>query len=286
MRDCRSNPAFVTDEVQAAFDAAKSLPETAVVLEEDTAGNDEKENPPPRRKEAPERTETVDHPPSPESERPVWLSLGLIQDIAFASGTDVCTEDSQVGSSNTCLRASGSQYHGTPRPGEGGKLGGASLATTRLTLASYFVLSDDLSAGVRVGYALTGRAPTPDGGRKFFPLHAEVQLSYWFSEGPLSAKHVGTFAEASTGFAQMVGHGSVQVGENTAVPPPINQLDNPPSQKLNAYQTSGSAFAGLGAGLFVPFGAATALIADLRLSVFFPTSGLAVSLGAGVAFGP
>jgi hypothetical protein len=302
------DPAFITPEVQAAFGAAgrgtAGPMEKEVVLEDEPEEHTKKRKPPPA--EEAQRTECdfdddchggktckagacVTRPPrpTPPRERSVWLSLGLIQDAGFVSGSNLCTKNSQVNSGNTCLRASGSQYHGTPLPGSGGKLGLApSLATTRLTLASYFALSSSVSGGLRVGYAFAGTAPAPDGGKKFFPLQAEIQAAYWLSQKALSTKHVGTFLEASGGIAQMVGHGSAEVHENTAAPRPISQLDNPPVQKLDVYQSSGQGFAGGGAGIFVPLGAGSALMVDLRLSAFFPVAGFALGLGAGVAFGP
>jgi hypothetical protein len=302
------DPAFITPEVQAAFAAAGTGTagpmEREVVLEDEPEEHTKKRRPHPA--EETQRTEcdfdddchggkvckegdcvTRPPPPTPPRERSAWLSLGLIQDFSFVSGSNLCTQNSQVSSGNTCLRASGSQYHGRPLSGSGGQLGLApSLATTRLTLASYFALSSSVSGGLRVGYAFAGTAPTPDGGKKFFPLHAEVEAAYWLSQNALSTKHVGTFLKASGGIAQMVGHGSVDVREDPAALRPISQLDNPPAQKLDVYQNSGLGFVGAGAGIFVPFGAGSALMVDLRLSAFFPSAGFALGLGAGVAFGP
>jgi hypothetical protein len=299
------DPAFVTEEVQAAFDAAgggKPSPlEKEVVLE------DEPEQRPKSKRHHVEEEEEAREPectssadcqggaackagtcvmPPPHHDRSAWLSVGLIQDFPFVSGTDLCTEKSQVNSGNTCLRASGSQYHGTPIAGQAGKLGlTPSAGPTRLTLATYFALSTQLSGGFRVGYAIAGSAPAPDGGKTFLPIHAEVQLAYWLSRRALSNERVGTFIEASTGIAQMVGNGSATIHENQTVPPPLGQLNNPPIQKVDIYQNSGFGFVGAGAGLFIPFGGGSALIADVRLSAFLPTAGFAIGLGAGMAFG-
>jgi hypothetical protein len=307
------DPAFVTDEVKAVFDAAgtgKPSPlEREVDLEDEPEEHEEVKKKHPAADEESEsepecsfdddcrggkrcKAGVCETPPAPVvvRERSVWLSIGLIQDFGFVSGSNVCTENSQVKLGYTCLRASGSQYHGTPLSGSGGTLGfGPSLATTRITLASYFALSDKVSGGLRMGYAFAGGAPTPDGGKKFFPLLAEIQGAYWLSQKAFSTKNVGTFIELSGGLGQMVGHGSVTVRENLAVPPNPTQLDNTRNngvQKLDAYQNSGLGFFGGGLGVFIPFGAGSALIADLRLAAFFPTSGAALSLGAGMAFGP
>jgi hypothetical protein len=292
--------------VQAAFDAAgggKASPlEKEVVLEDEPEqhAKPKKHHVEEEEEEAPEPECTSNSDchdgaackagtcvmPPPHHDRSAWLSVGLIQDFSFVSGTDLCTEKSQVNSGNTCLRASGSQYHGTPIAGQAGKLGlTPSTGPTRLTLATYFALGTKVSAGFRMGFAVAGAAPAPDGGKKFLPIHAEAQLAYWLSRRALSNERVGGFLEASTGIAQMVGNGSATIHENTTVPPPLNQLDNPPIQKLDIYQNSGLGFLGAGAGLFIPFSGGSALIADVRLSAFLPTAGFAIGLGAGMAFG-
>ena len=38
---------------------------------------------------------------------------------------------------------------------------------------------------------------------------------------------------------------------------PASQIDNPPQQKLDAYQKGGAGFAGAGVGMFLPFGGAS-----------------------------
>jgi hypothetical protein len=215
----------------------------------------------------------------------VWLSLGLMQDVAFISGNDVCSEKSQVSGGFTCVRSSGSQYHGTPLAGSGGKLGGVSLAASRVTLASNVRLSDKFSAGVRLGYAFLGQGPKPDGGKDFLSLSAEAEGAYWLSSHAYSTRVVGTFVELSAGLAEVDGKSKVTVRENTMVPPPVSQLDNPATQPLSAYKKAGAGFAGVGAGLFVPVGRRAGLIVDLRVIQLFPSSGTGLSLGLAGAFG-
>jgi len=215
----------------------------------------------------------------------VWLTVGLSQDIAFVSGSDVCTEQSQL-SSFTCLRASGSQYHGTPVAGAGDSIGfSPALGGTRVTLASYLPLSKKLSAGLRLGYAFAGQGPTPDGGRSYLPVQAEAQAAYWLSSEAFATSAPGVFVEASAGLQEVDGKRTTTVQENTAVPPPATQIDNPPEQTLDVYRKTGNGFVGAGVGGFVPFGRAFGLLADLRLGVFFPTSGVALSLNISAALG-
>jgi hypothetical protein len=215
----------------------------------------------------------------------VWLSLGFIQDFALVSGSEVCSQKNQVSGGYTCIRGSGSQYHGTPVVGQGGSLGGFAVASTRVTLGMHARVSDALSLGLRLGYAFLGQGPTPDGGHDYLAFQAEAQAAYWFSRRPFATEVVGTFVELSAGLAEIDGKGKVTVTENQSVRPPASQIDNPPRQSLDAYQKGGAAFAGAGIGMFLPFGKAAGLIADLRVLQLFPSSGTAISLGISGALG-
>jgi hypothetical protein len=297
------DPMVTTPEVQAAFNAAAAGPaEQDVVLEDEDEARKKKKK---KKKKHVEEEEAEPMcradadcdmplrcvrgkcaaPPAPVKDPSVWLSFGLIQDFAISSGSEACTKQSQVSGGFTCVRASGSQYHGTPIAGAGGKAGGFAVATTRVTLASNFRLSDSLSAGLRMGYAFAGQGPQPDGGKKFLAVQAEVQGAYWLSGKAFSSKSTGTFLEISGGIAEIDGKSAVTVRENTTVPPPSSQIDNPPAQTLSAYKKSGSGFAGAGAGMFLPFARASGLLADLRVIALFPSSGVALSLGVSGAFG-
>jgi hypothetical protein len=226
-----------------------------------------------------------EEPAQVDSSPAVWLAVGLMQDLTIMTGGQVCTQASQVSGGFTCIRASGSQYHGTPLPGAAGDVGGIALAATRATLASYFRLADSFSAGVRLGYAFLGQGPRPDGGHDYLAFSAEGQGAYWFSKRAFSTKVVGTFVELSAGMAQVDGKQKVTVKEDPSAPPPVSQTDNPPQQTLDAWKKSGAAFAGAGVGLFLPFGAGSGLIADLRIIQLFPSAGTALSLGVSGALG-
>jgi hypothetical protein len=224
-------------------------------------------------------------PAESDSSPAFWLGVGLIQDVAIVSGSQVCTQQSQVSGGFTCIRSSGSQYHGTPLPGAAGDVGGLAFAATRVTLSSYLRVADSISLGLRLGYAFLGQGPRPDGGNSFLAFSAEAQGAYWFSKRAFSTKVVGTFIELSTGLAQVDGKQKVTVKEDPAAPPPVSQTDNPPTQTLDAYKKSGAGFAGGGVGLFLPFGGGSGLIADLRVIQLFPSSGTTLSLGVSGALG-
>ena len=215
----------------------------------------------------------------------VWLGAGLMQDALFVSGDDVCSPASQIRGRHVCLRRSGSQYHGTPLPRGGGRVPlGLSLAATRATLAAMVPIGRTTDT-VRAGRAVAGGGPTPDGGDAFIPFLAEAQLAYWLTGRALETRHAGVFVLASAGIAQVDASREVTVLEDPATIPPAQQLDNPLSQSLTAYQRSGAGFAATGMGLFVPFGAASGLLVDLRGVVLFPTAGAALSGAVSGAMG-
>ena len=209
----------------------------------------------------------------------------MIQEAAFISGSSVCTAEAQSEEGYVCLRASGSQYHGTPLPDEAGNLRrGFTLATTRLAVGA-LVPAGGWSAGLRFGWALAGKGPQPNGGDAYLPVLGEGQLAYWFSGEALSTERIGVFALASAGVAQVDGMARVVVREDPNAAPPAAQLDNPPVQELAAYQRAGPGFAGAGLGVFAPLGDAKGLIADARAIALFPSTGSALSLSVGVAWG-
>ena len=214
---------------------------------------------------------------------PAWLSLSLEQDLAFVGGDDVCSPQSQIEKGFSCFRQDGVQYHGTPLPGQGGHIGsGLALATTRLLLGSDLLLGSRFSVGLRLGYVLQGGAPQSDGGKRFFPLHAEARLAYYLSQDGMNGGGLVPFVFAAGGLAQIDVKKSVPVIENRKVPPPPSQIDNPPGQMLDAWKKAGMSFAGLGGGVYWELGHHNGILAELKLMQLFPSSGTAASLVAGL----
>jgi hypothetical protein len=64
-----------------------------------------------------------------------------------------------------------------------------------------------------------------------------------------------------------------------------NEPDNPPAQTLDAYKKLGSGFGGLGLGGYLPLGKQNGAMFERVLLQLFPSSGTALSLSAGWAFG-
>ena len=109
---------------------------------------------------------TAQAEPTARAEIPtLWLGAALTQDMPFVSGDDVCSKQQQLEGGFTCFRASGSQYHGTPVPGQNDRLNpGFVVGTTRVELGVDYALGDPVTLGARVGYVLRGGGPDQLGG--------------------------------------------------------------------------------------------------------------------------
>jgi hypothetical protein len=213
-----------------------------------------------------------------------FIGLHLIQDAALVSGTDVCSQSSQRDAGFACFRSDGNQYLGTPQPGMRNVVAGElTLATTRIALGADLKLEDQVSLGLRVGYAILGGAPRVTGRKPFLPLHAEARAAYWLSSA--YARNVAPFLFAAGGLAQVDAKNTVTVVEDQSSPPPPNQPDNPNSQDLDAYKKTGLLFAGAGMGAYFPFGSANGLTTELRFMFLFPDTGFALGAGLGYALG-
>lgn len=214
------------------------------------------------------------------------VSLAVEQDTAIVGGSNVCTEQSQLNDGYACFRANGSQYHGSPVLNRADGIGsGFTLATTRVLVGIDYLLFDHLTLGVRLGYVLRGGGPRPDGGKSFLPVDAEARAAYYLSHGGFNASGFNPYFFLSGGAAQVDATNRVFVFEDTSKPPPPYQIDNPPTQYLDAWRKMGTSFIAPGVGVHLALGKTTGLLAELRYKTFFPTSGSALSLSLGFAFG-
>jgi hypothetical protein len=212
-----------------------------------------------------------------------FVGLQLIQDVALVSGTDVCSQSSQREAGFVCFRSDGNQYLGIPQPGMRNVIAGElTLATTRVALSADLKLADQVSLGLRAGYAFLGGAPSVDGRKPFLPFHAEARGAYWLSSA--YSTNVAPFLFAAFGLAQVDAKNTVTVVEDRSVPAPPNQ-DNPTSQDLDAYKKMGLLFAGAGMGAYFPFASAHGLTIELRFQFLFPDTGFVTGAALGYALG-
>lgn len=225
----------------------------------------------------------VERQAAPRGPRHFWFGIGLSQDLAFVSGSDVCAEQSQLHDGFSCFRKNGSQYHGTPQKGRGDSVGGVDIATTRAVVTFDVVVAEPFTLGTRLGYTLRGGSPRPDGGSAYLPWLAEVHAAYWFPRafGP----RLSPYVTLAAGFAEVDASSTVKVFE-ASVPPPPSQLDNPPTQTLDAWKKTGLSFMAVGGGVYVPVMAHSGMTLEARLLLLFPDAGVAPELTVGYAFGP
>jgi hypothetical protein len=200
----------------------------------------------------------------------ISLDLGLAQDLAYVASDAPCTQESQLHGGWSCFRARGDQYHGNPR---GGRVpGGIAIGTTRLLLGAELDL-DSVAFGARASWSFRGLGPPSDGMDRILPFGGELFVRIALSSS-------STFRLDFLGMAGarvLDVHATEKIAEDTSVPPPAYQLDNPDTQTLDAYKRMGTGF--VGAGLAASFTVANghAIRAELPISVFFPSSGVAFS---------
>lgn len=221
------------------------------------------------------------------------LSLNVEQDAGIIGGSNVCTEQSQLNDGFACFRSDGVQYHGNPLLGRGDSIGsGMAFATTRILIGGDYLIGGHFTVGLRLGYVLRGGGPRPDGGKSFQPFHAEARVAYFVRNGAFDASGFSPYFFLSGGLAQVDAKNRLVVFENPAGETLVNGLlcrtpyqCNPARQYLDAWRKMGTSFVGPGVGVYYALGKKTGMSAELRYMALFPTSGSALSLSVGFAYG-
>lgn len=228
-----------------------------------------------------------------------WFTLAFSPDVSFVSGDGVCTKDSQANEHWACFRDDGTRYVGTPTT-KGESIGdnvnfGPSLSTLRLVLGYERAILDNLTLGLRAGFAFNG-APS---GADFLPVHAEGRAAYWIGKQPFAGPGARPFLFLSGGVAQFDTKVSVQVLEDgktcgAADPGSRTSKCTKPSadgrverriQDLDAYRQAGFGFVGGGLGLAYAPLPAMALVFSVRGAVTLPVVTAVVSPELGVQLG-
>jgi hypothetical protein len=211
-----------------------------------------------------------------------WVSLNLQQDfLMFSKETGVC----QPGAPDTlgCFRAGDTYRDPNPAiigtPGTGGEIsGGFGLATTRLLLGYERLLTDNISAGARLGYAIGGGPAEPDGA-SFVPFHAEVRGNYWFGTRPFEQQNIRSFVNVAAGLAQVDGSVTTQIIDQD---PGTGRIQR---SRVTVWKKTGTIFGALGVGGMYPLTANSGIVAELRAMLLLPSSGTTLALQAGYSYG-
>jgi hypothetical protein len=232
-----------------------------------------------------------------------WVGLYGAFDLALVSGSDVCGMDSQANKGYACFIKdgpyAGDQYHGNPKPSGNGNAiaGGLAPATVRIMAGFDRALGSNFMLGARAGWAFRG-GPKPDGGNKFLPFHLELRASYWFGKDPFSRIGFRPFVFIGGGMAQVDTRVDVSVREQDNCgstgcivdrnpDPNVTEVIqvNPQTQTVEAWRKSGQSFAGLGGGAMYALSPNGGIVAAIKISQMFPTSGTVISPEVGYAMG-
>jgi hypothetical protein len=239
---------------------------------------------------------TKEPPPPAEPAKANWITISFAPDLAYVSGTDVCSQQSQQGAHYACLRADGSRYVGTPTLGNGDQINpGMALATMRVMLGYDRLVHPNITVGLRAGFAFNG-APSP---ASFLPVHGEARLGIWPGHDPFVGRGVRPMILVSGGLAQVDVKVNVPVVEDGnacgAMPPTTTQspCTTPSSdgvteqrqQTLTVYRQNGLGFAAVSAGVQFAPSTRVALHLALRGSVTFPSVSAVLSPEAGFSVG-
>lgn len=225
-----------------------------------------------------------------------WITLSFSPDLSMVSGDDVCSKAGQDDDHWVCAREDGSRYVGTPTPGQANNVNtGFGLSTMRVALAYDRLIGDNLTLGLKAGFAFRG---TTEADASFLPVHAEGRATYFFGSEPFASTGARPFVQLAGGLMQVDTPVDVEVVEDGEVcGADSDDLDSPctePSadgivekrvQTLTAHKQAGQGFAGLGFGLSYAPAEMLALNLGLRVSVTLPVTTLVLSPEAGVALG-
>jgi hypothetical protein len=204
-----------------------------------------------------------------------WLSLGLQQYLLLHSATKpVC-----YGDAYTCYGVGGGEYTGPIYDQAGNEAaGGFGLATTRILAGFDRLFLGNILAGARIGIAFGG-APTGSSGDKFLPLHLEARGAYFFGHQPFQRGGFRPFAALGFGVAEVDAHISVEYYTDAASAQAGNK------GILDAWRKTGKTFVAPSFGSAFAFATASAITAELRLSLMLGESAFAPALAIGYAHG-
>lgn len=226
-------------------------------------------------------------------EKKWWVSVTFQPDLAFMSGSNVCSPEGQQDAGYACFRSDGEQYRGIPRDGQANAIaGGFTLSTIRILVGIDRLISDNFTAGARLGYAFNG-GPETDNGTAFLPIHAEARIAYWLGDKPFSQpKGFRPYFFVAGGLAQVDAKIPVDIKEESSSAIRSEWIDYinpdhdyPESQKLDAWKKMGQAFVGAGGGVMYATQSNQGFFVDVKLMQMFPTSGTVIAPEIGYTMG-
>jgi hypothetical protein len=262
---------FATPEVEKAYVAAGGVLSDAE--EPATADKDEAETEPKTAPAAPEQAPANDT----SGARRNWLSAAFQLDLlSYQTTTGVCSGAAQY----QCF-LQGQPYDGPIYLGSGNQLqGGVGFATKRLLVGYERLLSDNLTAGIKLGFAFGGSPKSSKpGASAFLPFHAELRGNYWFGSAPFARDGMRPYAGLAAGLGQVDGHVAVEYYENAM------GYNAGAKGKLDAWRQTGKAFLGAHVGVAYAFTKEQQLFLELRILQLLGPAALGGAVNLGYAFG-
>lgn len=263
------SPDFTSPEIEKAYAAAggiKTATEPAKP-EHDEAEDEPKVAPAP----APEASADSD------GARKNWISLAFQLDLLnYKQTSGVCTGAAQY----QCF-LQGQSYSDPIYRGSGNQLqGGVGFATKRVLVGYERLLGDNLTAGVKLGFAFGGSPKATNGtGTAFLPFHAELRGSYWFGNAPFARDGLRGYAGLAVGFAEIDGHVSVEYYVDAT------GYNNGAKGKLDAWRKTGNTLVGVHGGIAYAFSKEQQMFLELRVLQMLGATALGGAVSAGYAFG-
>jgi hypothetical protein len=252
-----------------------------------------------------------------------WLGIHVAQDFAFISANNACSIETQLADDLHCFEYDsttgqralpyprnlpGTDVPGNPYPGANVDESFV-LATTRVLLSYDHPLTDAVYAGARLGYAFGGGPPTRDLA-EFLPFHAELRMSYWFSQSSLKPYvHVGGGLAQVDARAELAGvyDCTFVTAEQAGDPPMPIETDTAAFERcwrgdpsfdpelatnrgvvqlnLDVWKKVGQGFATAGAGFLYTLTERLGLQLNVNGMYMFPSSGVVLEPSLGVVYG-
>jgi hypothetical protein len=156
--------------------------------------------------------------------------------------------------------------------------GGFTGATRRILLGYEHRFGQNLTAGVRLGYAFGG-APSFEGGSSFLPWHAELRGAYWFGTAPFERQGLRLYGLMGVGVAQVDGRVFVEFF------PTEENYRNGEVGRLEGWRKAGNTFVATGIGGMLPLNAQGGPLLELRVAQMLGAGGTVVTFSLGYALG-
>jgi hypothetical protein len=244
-----------------------------------------------------------------------FFGLHIAQDIAFVSGTDVCTQAGQEEQNFSCYYAGRTDQPFVDEPFPGVNVGsGTAIGTLRILLSYDRAFTRNILAGIRVGYALLGGPPAgqdvtydPQTGQvlevlaegdSFLPFHVEARVTYEFRKNGVSSKGFRPYVHVGGGLAQVDAKVLVPVDDCSVVPDAAERAacedGTAPDEVLQRHGTAtdldgwkklGRQFITIGGGVSYGLSDKLALQLNLNLMYMLPNTGIVLEPSLGMAYG-